>query len=167
MVQKGMQESLAGANGTSRLVHRFFLQLARSWSILTPSRGGCHVIMVLMILLCASPAWAADSPLTVTPQVSHTEALLMGLYFHTPRFGWVVGSGGTILKTVDGGKNWKKVGSGTTESLMSVFFYDEQHGWAVGANGTIRRSQDGMGLMSPAPSARYVDRRDESEVPAC
>ncbi len=67
----------------------------------------------------------------------------MGLYFHTPQLGWAVGSGGTILKTVDGGKKWKKVVSGTTASLSAVFFFDEKQGWAVGANGTIRRSQDG------------------------
>ena len=67
----------------------------------------------------------------------------MGLYFHKPEQGWAVGSGGTILKTVDGGKKWKKMVSGTTASLSAVFFFDEKQGWAVGANGTILRSQDG------------------------
>jgi photosystem II stability/assembly factor-like uncharacterized protein len=101
------------------------------------------VVVVLATLLCASLSWTADSPLTITPQVSHTEAILMGLYFHTPQLGWAVGSGGTLLKTVDGGKRWKKVVSGTTASLSGVFFLDEKQGWAVGANGTIRQSQDG------------------------
>ena len=67
----------------------------------------------MAMLLWPSPSWSADPPLTITPQVSHTEAILMGLYFHTPQLGWAVGSGGTILKTVDGGKKWKKVVSGT------------------------------------------------------
>ena len=78
---------------------------------------GCLTVVVLATLLCASPSWTADSPLTITPQVSHTDAMLMALYFHTPRLGWAAGSGGTILKTVDGGKKWKKVASGTTASL--------------------------------------------------
>ena len=98
---------------------------------------------MLAVLLCASTSWAADSPLTITPQESHTEATLMGLYFRTPQLGWAVGSGGTMLKTVDGGKKWKKVVSGTTATLSGVFFLDEKQGWAVGANGVIRRSQDG------------------------
>ena len=102
----------------------------------------CLVVLLLTTLFCASPSWTADSLLTITPQVSHTEAILMGLYFHTPQLGWAVGSGGTLLKTVDGGKKWQKVVSGTTATLSGVFFLDEKQGWAVGANGTIRQSQD-------------------------
>ena len=67
----------------------------------------------------------------------------MGLYFHRPQLGWAVGSGGTILKTVDGGKKWRKIASSTTASLSAVFFLDEKQGWIVGANGTILRSHDG------------------------
>ena len=92
---------------------------------------------MLATLFCASPSWTADSPLTITPQLSHTEALLMGLYFRTPQLGWAVGSGGTILKTIDGGKKWKKVTSGTAASLSADFFFDEKQGWASGENGTI------------------------------
>ncbi|MBC7839500.1 MAG: hypothetical protein H7Y39_12800, partial [Nitrospiraceae bacterium] len=106
-------------------------------------RAGCLALVTLMPLLCASPSWTADSSLTITPQTSHTEALLMGLYFRRAEQGWAVGSSGTILKTVDGGKKWKKIASGTTASLSAVFFFDEKQGWAVGANGTILRSQDG------------------------
>ncbi|HEY6288659.1 MAG TPA: YCF48-related protein, partial [Nitrospiraceae bacterium] len=114
--------------------------MSGSWWVSSLSRGECLVVVVLATLLYATPSWTADSPLTITPQVSHTEAILMGLYFHTPQLGWAAGSGGTILKTVDGGKRWKKVVSGTTASLSGVFFFDEKQGWAVGANGTIRRS---------------------------
>jgi photosystem II stability/assembly factor-like uncharacterized protein len=86
------------------------------------------VLVILISLLCAPLSWTAGSPLTVTPQISHTEALLMGLYFHKPQLGWAVGSGGTILKTVDGGKKWKKIASSTTASLSAVFFFDERQG---------------------------------------
>ena len=67
-----------------------------------------------------------------------------------------MGSGGTILKTIDGGKKWKKVVSGTTASLSGVFFLDEKQGWAVGANGTIRRSQDGKYLASQLVDTRVA-----------
>src|SRR5688500_8894756 len=117
-------------------------RISGSWRRL-PLRAGCLPIVVLATLMSASTSWTADSHLTITPQASYTEALLMGVYFRTPLFGWAVGSSGTILKTVDGGKKWKKVASGTTASLSAVYFFDAKQGWVVGANGTIRRSQDG------------------------
>jgi photosystem II stability/assembly factor-like uncharacterized protein len=88
-----------------------------------PSRAGyLAVVMAVGILLCASLSWATDSSLTITPQVSHTEVTLMGLHFHTAQLGWAVGAGGTILKTVDGGKTWKKTVSGTRSTRSGVLF---------------------------------------------
>ncbi|MBE0430016.1 MAG: hypothetical protein IBX61_09145 [Thermoleophilia bacterium] len=65
--------------------------------------------------------------------------------------GWVVGSGGVVLKTDDGGSNWISqtpdatctglVGSGCT--LDGVDFLDADTGWAVGGYGTIFRTDDG------------------------
>ncbi|MCW9096650.1 MAG: YCF48-related protein, partial [Ignavibacteriaceae bacterium] len=57
--------------------------------------------------------------------------------------GWVVGFGGTISKTIDGGENWISQSSGTTKDLESVHFTDQNTGWAVGRNGTILKTIDG------------------------
>lgn len=75
--------------------------------------------------------------------------------------GWAVGSGSTILHTVDGGKAWNPQTSGITEGLAAVqisnenepiplrkanrlapgltavHFLDENQGWIAGDGGTI------------------------------
>ena len=83
-------------------------------------------------------AASPDARVTVAMQKSGSEATLLGLFFHDPQLGWAVGSGGTILKTVDGGRKWKKVSSGTSALLTAVYFRDARRGWVLGANGTVR-----------------------------
>jgi len=55
----------------------------------------------------------------------------------------VVGSGGSILKTSDGGNTWVKQISGTNVTLESVHFLNNQVGVVVGLNGTILKTKDG------------------------
>ena len=46
--------------------------------------------------------------------------------------GYVVGFGGTILKTTNGGSSWTSLSSGTTNDLYAVDFVDAFIGYAVG-----------------------------------
>jgi photosystem II stability/assembly factor-like uncharacterized protein len=46
--------------------------------------------------------------------------------------GWAVGDGGLIVHTTDGGLNWTRQVSGTTDPLNVVYFKDALHGWASG-----------------------------------
>lgn len=68
----------------------------------------------------------------------------------------MVGYGGTILKTTDGGQTWITQVSGTSNELRSVFFTDVNTGYAVGGliteygccsiqgyGGTILKTTDG------------------------
>jgi photosystem II stability/assembly factor-like uncharacterized protein len=55
----------------------------------------------------------------------------------------VVGGGGTILKTSDGGRNWIAQNSGTSETLWTVYFTDANIGWAVGMWGTVLKTTNG------------------------
>jgi photosystem II stability/assembly factor-like uncharacterized protein len=48
--------------------------------------------------------------------------------------GFVVGSGGTILKTANGGLTWTAQFSGTSYNLYSVYFTDAINGYAVGGS---------------------------------
>gem|GEM_PF-2017256 len=59
---------------------------------------------------------------------------LYSVFFTDVNTGYVVGNGGTILKTVNGGKIWTALSSGTTTPLNSVFFTDANTGYAVGGN---------------------------------
>jgi photosystem II stability/assembly factor-like uncharacterized protein len=57
--------------------------------------------------------------------------------------GTVVGDGGTILRTSDGGARWMAQPSGTAAFLYGVSFTDANTGTAVGDGGTILHTTDG------------------------
>ena len=100
------------------------------------------VLLGTMLVLPQS-ARSVDSNLPVILQASNTKATLMSIQFRTLQHGWAVGTGGTILKTIDGGKKWQRVASGTTALLTSVFFVDSSNGWVTGAGGFLGRTTNG------------------------
>src|SRR5262249_22981128 len=57
--------------------------------------------------------------------------------------GWVVGEGGVIFATANGGERWASQTDGSKEMLNAAYFVDEEHGWAVGMNGLILTTIDG------------------------
>ena len=83
---------------------------------------------------------------------ANTERSLLGVCFVNPRTGWVVGTGGLVLYTTDGGANWKVQKSGTTKTLRGVAFRDSKQGWAVGEDGLILHTTDAGGTWVPQPS---------------
>src|SRR2546429_4404162 len=60
-------------------------------------------------LLTASAAW--------TRQPTGTMAWLRGVYFLDQNRGWVAGSGGTLLETIDGGQNWGRLHPPTKDNF--------------------------------------------------
>ncbi|NJL18205.1 MAG: hypothetical protein HC938_14590 [Nitrospira sp.] len=80
------------------------------------------IALLLTALWLPQFAASADSTLSVTTQGSTTTSTLLSIQFQTLQNGWAVGTGGTILRTADGGKKWKRVPSGTASLLTSVFF---------------------------------------------
>lgn len=56
---------------------------------------------------------------------------------------FIVGYGGKILETRDGGRTWVQHESGTTEALYKVRFVGDRRGWIVGQAGTILHTEDG------------------------
>jgi hypothetical protein len=57
---------------------------------------------------------------------------------------WVVGAGGTILTTRDGGNSWQAQTSGSDTWLQAVTFTsDGQLGYVLGSYGTILSTRDG------------------------
>ncbi|HZR83287.1 MAG TPA: YCF48-related protein [Candidatus Binatia bacterium] len=61
----------------------------------------------------------------------------------TPEHVVIVGYGGKILDTHDGGRTWENRPSGTDNALYKVDLLDEKTGWAVGQGGTIIKTTDG------------------------
>jgi photosystem II stability/assembly factor-like uncharacterized protein len=61
----------------------------------------------------------------------------------SPEKAIVVGYGGKILMTVDGGRTWKTKASGAEVALYNVQFVDAQNGWISGQDGLILHTTDG------------------------
>ena len=90
-------------------------------------------------------------------QNSETQSYLYNLEFISSDTGWVVGQGGTILKTTDGGNTWIQQNSNTTNRLLSVSFIDNQAGWAGGDDGILLKTTDG-GNNWQTGSISYCDQ---------
>lgn len=74
---------------------------------------------------------------------SGTTSHLHGLFFISENLGWVVGFGGVILKTTNGGGSWNQLNSNTSSDLLSVFFLNDQIGWVGGRDGLILNTTNG------------------------
>src|SRR5574337_1095292 len=83
--------------------------------------ASCFVLLGMLLAIPQSGG-TTDFNLVVTTQASSTKSTLMSIQFRTSQNGWAVGAGGTILKTTDGGKKWRRMTSGTSNLLTSVFF---------------------------------------------
>lgn len=55
---------------------------------------------------------------------------------------FVVGYGGKIMETTDGGMNWTVLSSGVDQALYSAYFVGDR-GWIAGQDGLILHSSDG------------------------
>lgn len=58
-------------------------------------------------------------------------AWLHGVYFLDEKRGWAVGSKGTLLATIDGGKSWQIKSQPTKDVLRDINFIDDQNGWLL------------------------------------
>lgn len=58
--------------------------------------------------------------------------------------GWIVGSGGLVLRSTDGGLSWSRQTSGTMTQLQRVRFASPSRGWAVGLGATLHTSDGGL-----------------------
>ncbi len=85
-------------------------------------------------------------------QNSNTTQRLTDVAILDTNSGWVVGEGGTILHTTDGGTSWLKAVTSSEADLSSVAFADRLTGWAVGEEGTILNTRDGGRTWLPLAS---------------
>ncbi|MDZ7291681.1 MAG: YCF48-related protein [candidate division KSB1 bacterium] len=73
--------------------------------------------------------------------------------------GWVVGDGGAIFHTTNGGKTWLKQASGTTDDLMRVQFVDEDFGWVAGTRAILHTENGGLSWtkqLSDSSQSKFV-----------
>lgn len=79
--------------------------------------------------------WSAMSQLPVNEWYN-------AIWFVTSLEGYVVGSGGTILKTTNGGSSWVQLTSGTTLDLYTIFFVSATTAWVGGDDGIILQTMN-------------------------
>lgn len=68
---------------------------------------------------------------------------LTSVFFTDSITGYSVGLEGTIIKTINGGKNWNLQNSSTTNTLTSIYFTSPDTGYIVGDWGTILTTTNG------------------------
>lgn len=67
-----------------------------------------HILTVIALL--ASPSTAQETPLvSITPVTTGVNASLRGLAMRGSKEAWATGSGGTVVRTLNGGKSWQEV----------------------------------------------------------
>lgn len=77
--------------------------------------------------------------------LGNQNARFNSVFFTSRKYGWAVGSGGSIIASVGGGRLWRAQTSGVDSDLTDVFFTTDRSGWAVGDRGTIIRTTNGGG----------------------
>ena len=68
---------------------------------------------------------------------------LTDVFFVDDSNGWIVGYEGVIYHTTNGGTDWTKQNSSTTNNLTSVSFLDMNNGVVSGSNGTLLYTTNG------------------------
>ncbi|MBU2471210.1 MAG: M28 family peptidase, partial [Bacteroidetes bacterium] len=87
------------------------------------------------------------------------------LDFVDENIGWLVGTGGMIVKTTNGGQYWIPNTSNTNSEFYGVDFVNSTTGWAVGQYGIIRKTTDGgatwftqtSGVMDALYAVKFVN----------
>jgi photosystem II stability/assembly factor-like uncharacterized protein len=76
-------------------------------------------------------------------QNSGTTRVLNEIFFTSSDSGFVVGDGGTVLKTTNGGATWQSLNTGLTLDFNELYFLNSSRGWIVGDSGCIGFTSNG------------------------
>lgn len=84
--------------------------------------------LILIVLLTAVPA-------VVNAQWRRIEtgtlAWLHAIHFVDQKVGWVGGSNGTLLATVDGGETWRTISLSSPDTIRDIVFTSPSQGWML------------------------------------
>ncbi|SDN48937.1 WD40/YVTN/BNR-like repeat-containing protein [Allokutzneria albata] len=122
------------------------------------------LLVLAPLPVTAPPAVAAESPWQLTP--TNTEARFRGLSAVSDRVAWAGGSGGVVLRTVDGGRVWQRVDppGATALQFRDVHAFDDRHAVVLsigeGADSRVYRTSDGgrswqLAFQNADPKAFY------------
>lgn len=110
---------------------------------------------------------STDHGSTWTQSRVPTKAMLTGVWFHDAQTGWAVGHDAVILKTSDGGANWRIVNfqPDLLLPLFDVWFSDADKGIAVGPYGFSLATGDGGETWEERPLEAVAFEVEAEEMP--
>lgn len=100
-------------------------------------------ISILLLFLVSFQTTKADW----VKQESNTLAWLHDVYFISESKGWISGSDGTLLETIDGGKTWKKIANFSGDNFRQVYFFDENNGWLLCERDVYKRGANSSSYL--------------------
>ena len=111
-----------------------------------------HRLLLPVLIACLNgPAALLAQCNQWQPIPTPTTNLLRAVHFPDAQNGWAVGSGGTLLRSSDGGATWTAqsaaLGAGTAE-LYGVHFASATVGWVVVVGGFVKKTTNGGGTWS-------------------
>ncbi len=114
-------------------------------SVTTAGAGGWAVgLSVMHTTNITTGTWTVKD-------IAGTDSDFYRVVFRDARHGWILRTGGSILRTTDGGSTWHGTLAINAE-LTSIAFPDVRRGWAVGMAGVIMHTSDGGATWSRQPS---------------
>lgn len=90
---------------------------------------------------------------------SGTNKNLRKVYSFDGKTFWAVGDSATVLRSDDGGVNWKPIFVPSLVDFNDIQFASARHGWIVGAQGYVLATQDGGATWTPQATGTKVDLR--------
>lgn len=82
----------------------------------------------------------------------YTGMRFMDIFYVEDSVVFMSGNDGLILRSLDGGRNWVTLKTGTSEQLWGLWFQSRKIGFAVGSNGIILRTTNGGTVWDEIPS---------------
>lgn len=92
-----------------------------------------------LLLIAGMLAAAYDARGEWVRERTNSLAWLHDISFADETRGWIVGSDGTILTTLDGGLSWRQVKRITSDNLLQIHFVNERTGWMLCERNTFAR----------------------------
>lgn len=128
-------------NRISKIKNKILSILPILFKFLSANMNRIKKIAILFFcLLCCQTAQAEW-----TRQTTETLAWLRAIHFVNEKNGWIGGSGGTFLSTMDGGKTWRQSHKFTGDTIRKIYFSDENNGWLL-----CERDLFSLGANSPS-----------------
>lgn len=83
------------------------------------------------------------------PAPEGVESNFTKVFFVNETTGWIIGLGGTVLKSMDAGESWEVQAADISSGFFDVFSLDGSQVWASGAPWYVHKSEDGGESWDP------------------